>query len=250
MIFDESKKPSVIVPLTGTTTQMLIEQACAAEAAGADVIEWRIDFMIGAHQNLSFTSLGREIIEPILENTTVPLLLTIRTMEQGGQVKLSDGRYRILLAEMLDTLNYLQVPAERIGIDLEFRFEGTPALCVRAQKLGYTVVLSHHDWNETPDLEVMYLLFDEMLELKGAVAKLAVTPREESDVDALLATARKVSRERRRPIIALSMGELGKRSRLEGWKFGSIATFAAVGEGSAPGQPSVAELREALNAGG
>ncbi|MFC5369249.1 type I 3-dehydroquinate dehydratase [Arcanobacterium bovis] len=246
MIFDESKKPSVIVPLTGTTTQMLIEQAEEAQAAGADVIEWRIDFMIGAHHNLSFTSLGREIVEPILACTTVPLLLTIRTMEQGGQVKLSDGRYRILLAEMLDTLNYLQVPAERIGIDLEFRFEGTPALCERAQELGYTVVLSHHDWNETPHPDVMYLVFDEMLELPGAVPKLAVTPNSEDDVDALLCTARKVSREHDRPIIALSMGELGKRSRLEGWKYGSIATFATVGEGSAPGQPSIAELRAAL----
>ncbi|WP_124054552.1 type I 3-dehydroquinate dehydratase [Arcanobacterium ihumii] len=249
MIFDESKQPSIIVPLTGTTTQMLIDQAREAELAGADVLEWRIDFMIGAHQNLSFTSMGREIIEPILAETTTPLLLTIRTMEQGGQVKLTDGRYRILLAEMLDTLKYLQVPAERIGIDLEFRFDGTPDLSARAHELGYTVVVSHHDWIETPDSELVNLLLDSIMELDGVIPKLAVTPQSDDDVDRLLEVTRKVSRERKRPIIALSMGELGRRSRIEGWKYGSIATFATVGEGSAPGQPTMTELRDALDSG-
>ena len=129
-------KPAVIVPLTGTTAQMIIEEAIAAEAGGADILEWRIDFMLGAHKQLSLAPLGREVIRPILEKTSLPLLLTIRTAGEGGQAKLSPGRYRLLLAELLDTLVHIDVPPERIALDLEQWFEGTISLAERAHNLG------------------------------------------------------------------------------------------------------------------
>ena len=36
MIFNSHHQPNIIVPITGTTAQMLLEEARAAEAAGAD----------------------------------------------------------------------------------------------------------------------------------------------------------------------------------------------------------------------
>ncbi|MCI5825236.1 MAG: type I 3-dehydroquinate dehydratase [Arcanobacterium sp.] len=240
------RAPTVIVPLTGTTAQMLVEEAQAAEAAGADVLEWRVDFMLATHKQLSFAPLGREVVNPIVEATSLPLLLTIRTSDQGGEAKLSTGRYRLLLAEMLDTLVHIDVPPERIAIDLEHWFDGTPALVQRAQERGFTVVLSHHDWQETPDSDIMQIVYEDMLELPGAVAKLAVMAHDDGDVQRLLDVTARVAHSSGRAIIAIAMGEIGRRSRLEGWKYGSMATFATVGAGSAPGQPSVAELHAAL----
>ena len=49
-----------------------------------------------------------------------------------------------------------------------------------------------------------------------------------------------------RPLLTIAMGEAGQRSRLEGWKFGSVATFASAGTTTAPGQPTIAQLRTAL----
>ena len=238
-------RPRVIVPLTGTTPQMIIDEAVAAQAGGADVLEWRIDFLLGQHQQLSLAPLGKEVIEPILAATSVPLLLTIRTAEQGGEAKLSAGRYRLLAAELLDVLVQLGLPAQRIAIDLEHWFEGTPALAQKARELGVTVVVSHHDWKETPDSELMQLFFEDMLELPG-VAKLAVTAHSDNDVQRLLDVTQNVAQSSGRALIAIAMGDAGRRSRFEGWKYGSAATFATVGKASAPGQPTVAELREAL----
>lgn len=246
MIFDVPNPPCLIVPITGTTIDKLAAEAIEAERAGADVIEWRVDFLFGAHQNLSFAKIGREVISPILEQTKVPLLLTLRTIEQGGQAKLSPGRYRLLFAEMLDTLVHLNADPARIGVDVEHRFEQAPALAKNAADAGYTVVVSHHDWNETPDNLMMRLIFEELLEIPNVVAKLAVTANSDDDVTRLLDVTKEVSALYDRPLIALAMGEAGKRSRLEGWKYGSVATFVAVGSGSAPGQPQMGEIRAAL----
>ena len=51
--------------------------------------------------------------------------------------------------------------------------------------------------------------------------------------------------ERAKPMIALCMGEFGLMSRILAPKFGSFLTFAAaeVGGGTAPGQPTIEELR-------
>ncbi|MCI6573978.1 MAG: type I 3-dehydroquinate dehydratase [Actinomycetaceae bacterium] len=241
------ERPSVIVPLTGTTAQMLVEEARAAEAAGADIVEWRSDFMLATHEQLSFAPLGKDVVTPIVAATNIPLLLTIRTSGQGGEAKLRPGRYRLLLAEMLDTLMHIDVPPERIAIDLEHWFEGTPALARRAQEMGLTVVISHHDWSETPDPEIMQIVYEDMLELPGVVAKLAVMAHDDADVQNLLDVCARVARSSRRAIMAISMGEMGKRSRFEGGSYGSVATFGTVGTASAPGQPTVEELLAALH---
>ncbi|XCB29275.1 type I 3-dehydroquinate dehydratase [Arcanobacterium hippocoleae] len=246
MIFDVPNPPCLIVPITGTTSAQLVAEALAAENAGADVIEWRVDFLFGAHQNLSFAEIGQEVISPILEQTKLPLLVTLRTIEQGGQARLSTGRYRLLFAEMLDTLVHLNAAPERIGVDVEHRFTQAPMLAENARAAGYTVVVSHHDWNETPDELMMRLIFEELLEIPDAVAKLAVTANSEDDVTRLLKVTRETAQISGRPLISLAMGELGKRSRLVGWDYGSVATFVAVGNESAPGQPQMEEIKAAL----
>ncbi len=243
MIFSASGRPSLIVPITGTTTQKLLEEAVAAENAGADVIEWRIDFLIAAHANLSFATIGREVISPILAATQIPLLLTIRTHEEGGQVKLTPARYRLLIAELLDTLVHLNADPTRIGVDLEYRFKETPALAAGASNWGCTVVISYHDWHETPDNEVLYLIFEEILQIPKVVAKLAVTAQSTADVPRLLQVTAQIVQDFHRPVIALAMGEMGKDSRLQGWEYGSVATFVAVDTPSAPGQPTMEEVQ-------
>ena len=238
--------PALIVPLTGTTAAMLVEEAVAAEAGGANMLEWRIDFMLDAHEQLSFEPLAHEAVRPILEATSAALLLTIRTAGQGGEARVSEGRYRLLLAELLDVLVHLDAPMDRIVLDLEHWLDSAPALAAQAQDLGITVIISHHDWVETPDSEVMQLMFEEMLEQPGVVAKLAVTASSDADVQRLLDVCQGVAKQSGRALIAIAMGDSGRRSRFEGWKYGSVATFATVGAASAPGQPTVAELRAAL----
>ncbi|WP_216378686.1 type I 3-dehydroquinate dehydratase [Arcanobacterium phocae] len=245
MIFSPHTR-TVIVPLLGTTPAMLVQEAREAQDAGADVVEWRVDMLFGDHPNFSFSTLGSEIIPQLISATTLPILLTIRTAKQGGEIKVSDGRYRLLLAEMLDTLLQLQVPAERVAVDIEYWHRAAPDLARRAQELGFTVVISDHNWMMTPDSDILRIMFEDMLAIEGVVAKLAVAAHNDDDVDRLLEVTRNVTAETGRMVISVAMGEPGQRARIEGWKYGSVATFAAVSRPSAPGQPHISEVKPAL----
>ena len=81
------------------------------------------------------------------------------------------------------------------------------------------------------------------------IPKIAVMPKEEQDVADLMEAAR-IMKEKycRRPFIALSMGELGAKTRVCGGSFGSAVTFAGGGkaarmETSAPGQMEAKKLK-------
>lgn len=248
MIFEQNGRegPAIIVPLAGTTAEVIIEEAHAREKAGADVLEFRADFLLANHPEMDFETVGRGVLRELFAKTSTPVLFTVRSREQGGEVSLTPFRYRVLLATVLDIMMQERVPAERVGIDFEFHSDATPDLARRATNLGYTPVVSHHDWIETPDSEVMYLMLEDMLQIQGAVPKLAVMAHSEEDTQRLLDVTKAVAGQFHRPLLTIAMGEAGQRSRLEGWKFGSVATFASAGTTTAPGQPTIAQLRTAL----
>ncbi|WP_189260402.1 type I 3-dehydroquinate dehydratase [Trueperella pyogenes] len=246
MIFDlpasNAQRPAIIVPVVGTTPQVVIDEAIACEKAGADVVEFRLDFLLAAHPGLDVAVTGRELLRELFSSLSVPILLTVRTMAQGGEVDLTPFRYRVLLATLLDILMQEEFPAQRVGLDLEFTSDATPDLAARAVELGYTPVISHHEWAETPDCEVMYVMLEDMLAVPSAIPKLAVMASNEDDTTNLLDVTKQVSIDSGRKIITIAMGQAGVRSRLEGWKYGSVATFATAGSATAPGQPAIGDL--------
>lgn len=250
MIFDlgdqNGQRPAIIVPVAGTTPQVIVEEAMACERAGADVVEFRLDFLLAAHPGMDVDSTGRELLRELFAKLSAPLLITVRTRGQGGEVELTPFRYRVLLATLLDILMQEAFPAERVGLDFEFQLDATPDLAARAVQLGYTPVISHHDWAETPDNEVLYVMLEDMLAVANAVPKLAVMALSEDDTTRLLEVTKLVADESGRAIFTIAMGAAGIRSRLEGWKYGSVATFATAGASTAPGQPTIGHLFEAL----
>ncbi|QOR45806.1 type I 3-dehydroquinate dehydratase [Trueperella pecoris] len=250
MIFDlgnqQGKRPAVIVPVTGTTPQVILAQAIECEQAGADVVEFRLDYLLAAHPGMDIDSTGRELLRELFTQLSVPVLITVRTREQGGEVEMTPFRYRVLLATLLDILMQEGFSAERVGIDVEFQLDATPDLVARAVQLGYTPVISHHDWVETPDNEVLYVMIEDMLAVGNAVPKLAVMARSEEDTMRLLQMTKMIADASGRAIVTIAMGNAGIRSRLEGWKYGSVATFATANASTAPGQPTIGHLFEAL----
>ena len=86
-----------------------------------------------------------------------------------------------------------------------------------------------------------------MREMGADIPKAAYMPRTEEDVYTLLEAAAEANEELDVPFIALSMGELGKPSRVCGGTFGSCVTFgASAALATAPGQIAAATLSEYL----
>lgn len=62
----------------------------------------------------------------------------------------------------------------------------------------------------------------------------------------LLNTTIEMSQRLNRPLVTMSMGSMGKISRIVGELTGSVITFASVGQTSAPGQIALEDMQTLL----
>lgn len=224
-------RPAVIVPLTGADRTSLLRQAqslgSSPAAAGIDLVEWRVDLLSdlpGDEADL------RDLVAALRERLGPrPLLATVRTRAEGGQADLEGTAYRDLITALVRT-------GSVDAVDVEHRRSTAREAVRSAQQRGLTVVASHHDFHRTPSAPQILDHLRAMERTGAEVVKIAVTPRDAQDVLTLLAATLTASADLSRPIISMSMGPLGASSRLSGGVFGSVATFASLGEASAPGQ--------------
>ncbi|MDN5609354.1 MAG: type I 3-dehydroquinate dehydratase, partial [Brevibacterium sp.] len=141
----------------------------------------------------------------------------------------------------------LPEPAKRSAgttwaLDVEIERNGAAGLIEAAHDLGVSVVASHHNFAGTDSAEAMGATFTAMAAAGADVAKIAMMPTSSADVAELLAATARAEATLDIPVLGISMGQLGRTSRIMGPDFGSCATFAQLGEPSAPGQIAVADL--------
>lgn len=264
------EKVKVCVPITGQNQTEIEQQARAIAATDADVVEWRFDLATAlypsgetvnadtrdaAEDHGTAAGSGEASGEDPQQNihrmiaqlrSLLPgkeLLFTIRTKRQGGGFPDDADAYRTYCASAL--------AAEGIDyVDLE---DTTPeedrrSLIMLAHEKGVQVIGSYHDFEKTPAVEEILEKLRSLRAMGADILKTAYMPKRTSDVAALLlATARfREEDAAQHPLITMSMGEIGQISRLVGGAFGSMLTFATVGECSAPGQLPIDAVRAAL----
>ena len=222
----------IVVPIMPTS----LEEAQALELsrfAGADIIEWRADFL----DKDSILTVAPAIFEKF---AGFEIIFTIRTTREGGNIELTDAEYVALINDVsaIYSPDYID-------------FEYFTHKAVFDQMLGYSnLVLSYHNFNETP--ENLMELLSEMTNLTPRVVKVAVMPQHDQDVlDLLNFTRGFKAYNTNQEFATMSMGKLGRLSRLAGDLVGSSWTFASLDNASAPGQVSLADMRkvmEVLNA--
>lgn len=228
--------PLICLPLVAGEKSSLIMQAGENAALKPDMIEWRVD-SFEAGENL------QEMTDALLavrnEIGNIPLIFTCRYIKEGGFREISqDMRIKIINAAL-----------ETGEVDLiDFEISNGNALVTQikesVRKSGAKLILSYHNFQKTPEEEFIYNKLLEAGSLGADVAKLAVMPADFRDVLKLLnATLRAREEALEIPIITMSMGEIGKVTRIVGGYFGSDLTFAVGKESSAPGQVPVADLR-------
>lgn len=233
-------RTKTIVPLTGRTAVELCDQAEALPAECVDVVEWRADHFSTVADVGSVVDCAGELFRRL---PGTPLLFTCRSAAEGGAAALSDEEYAALLVAAVTSgcVDLVDVELARLP-SVGDRVLGA------AHRRGVAVVMSSHDMTATPARDQIVATLREM-ERRGAdISKVAVHPSSPADVLTLLDATRVVVEEyAERPIITISMGQLGMVSRVAGGVFGSAATFGmAGGRSSAPGQIDVRELAAVL----
>ncbi len=230
--------PKIIVPLTAATTTDLLVQAAAVAAERPDLVEWRLDRFDDALDPTAAVATGRALVEAL---AGIPLLVTFRTTDEGGGRPVTPQRYAQLYAALIDA-----GVADLVDVEILREAATVDEVIAVAHGAGVAVVASSHDFDGTPEAEVIVQRLLLMAERGADVLKIAVMARDPLDVLTLLQATWSARGRTDRPVVTVSMGGLGVASRLAGGVFGSAATFARVGGASAPGQVEVGALRAAL----
>jgi len=224
--------------VTATTLEAAVAEVAEAAALGADIVELRADFVEGL-------AAGDGALKALLEACAAagkPAIVTCRPTWEGGQF---DGEEEARLAVLCEAF---ELGAPFVDCELLAAERLASALPSGARDGPTRLILSSHNYEETPGAEELAAIAARMAASGADIAKIATTAVRIEDVAAhaaLLARSGGASAAPSLPTVALAMGEAGVTSRLLAPKLGGFLTFGALGRGraSAPGQPTLEELR-------
>ena len=204
--------------------------ANAAKAAGADLIEWRVDMLAGDEAS-------RRAVCMLVQQSPLPCIVTCRIQDQGGGFDGPESD-RIDMLHMLvehDAVpRFLDIEHVCLKADADLRAE---ANALRAK--GTSLICSTHDFTQRPP-DLLRTVADMGDDDDCDVIKVAFQAnalREALQCAELLAV-------RPKPMIAVAMGSVGVISRVLTGAWGGLLTFASLNAdtANAPGQPTLSEL--------
>lgn len=234
-------KPKICVPLMGKNQEEIERAAKEVKKLPADLVEWRADGfsdVLSAQAVVQSLALIRRIL-----GEDVPVLFTVRTKKEGGAANLSAQEYSRC------AYSAIEGGADLLDVEMSAGKETVFAIIQEAHRQGKKVILSSHDFSCTPKEEEMLSRLCRMQEWGADITKLAVMPKDASDVLRLLSVTLAMKETYAdRPFITMSMGKDGLISRLCGETFGSCLTFGCGTKASAPGQMEARALRGILDA--
>ena len=209
-----------------------MQEAIERTSQFADVIELRLDY-------LDDIEAARKSLRELIGIIRCPLILTLRSAEQGGSNSFDYDRRRQFWLSLKDIPSSTLCDIE-LDLVLEFSANATQ------EQLPFSwdrVICSHHDFSGIPsDLEQIY---ERMAATPAAIIKIAVQANDATDCVPIFSLLERAQREHRE-MIAIAMGQPGIMTRILGPSRGSFLTYASIDEESttAPGQVTAADLRE------
>ena len=155
-----------------------------------------------------------------------PVIFTIRKKEEGGFFKGTEEERRKILSELSKTGQY---------IDIEI---SSPEII---KKIEGNLILSYHNFSETPSLDFLKKKVEEGLSLGAKIVKIVTYAKTQEDNLIILDLLESCNEK----ITAFAMGKLGVPTRLFAPLFGSKFTYVSLNdETTAPGQISYSLFEE------
>jgi 3-dehydroquinate dehydratase/shikimate dehydrogenase len=190
----------------------------------ADLIEIRLDYL------RDFDFAKPENLGSLLEDKPLPVIITCRSIAEGGRQAIDDQiRLRLLIEGARNGADYCDIEAAH--------YEQAASLAPDPSRL----ILSHHNFKETPP--DLFEIYYRQSRLPAAVHKIVTRANSVTDTLSIFQLL-KQAREDGQNMIALAMGEPGIITRILGPSAGSYLTYGSLARGaeSAPGQLTCREL--------
>ncbi|WNF37770.1 type I 3-dehydroquinate dehydratase [Bacillaceae bacterium IKA-2] len=238
-LFNEEEIPYICTPLTGKTTNEIILEVKNIVSKKPNMLEWRVDFFSDINNT---DRVLRTLQEIDTHSNGLPLLFTIRAQKEGGQeIPLNDNQVVELLSEVCKS-KFVNL----IDFEVSNNLEHIKHLREVSKKYSKKLVLSYHNFENTPTKTEIIKHLSKMAFHNADIAKVAYMPKNHEDVMNLLNATRDAKEILDIPLITISMGDIGVMSRVLGWVYGSVLTFAVGEKSSAPGQISIESLQEMI----
>lgn len=206
------------------------EEIASAAADGVDVAELRID-------RYASVDVDRVVAEA-RRFAALPTLATIRSRAEGGDWAGTDAERAARYEALLDVVDAIDVEVASVAASPELA-----AVVAAARARGVVVVLSHHDFDATPDTDELDALAARGRSLGADYVKVATMATSVADVGRLAAFT---SRHAADGVIVIAMGPHGSQSRVFFPALGSRLTYAHLGRWAVPGQLTFAETFDLL----
>ena len=134
-----------------------------------------------------------------------------------------------------------------MSLDLEFDFIDIDFSMIGDLKLSKLkqskIILSFHDFNETPSLVLLRKIKKKMKLFKPEVIKIATTVKKNADINNLLKFL--LNKNKNEKMIVVGMGKKGRIIRILGPLLGSFLTFASTQYGkTAPDQIDIGKMKD------
>lgn len=216
-------KPRICTVITAADPVRAVEAINKVLTQVPDLIEVRLDYM----ENPGY-------LTRIREATVLPLIATNRLREQGGLWNGEEkDRIQVLLSACDAGFDY---------VDIELSTSSVDKVCASIKALGAKLIISHHDFENTPRIQDLRNIMREELGAGADVCKIVGTARDRNDC---LTYLRFLYENPGVPLVSFGMGVAGIMSRVFSPIFGGAYTYAStnVGQESAPGQLTVSDLR-------
>ena len=188
--------------------------------------------------------LDEEDIESLFSGTDIPLIATCRI---AGSASMQEAERRLRTA--------ILAGAKYVDVELEAPAPMGKRLRRAARESGTTLIRSYHNFDETPDAETLAEMVTKCRVFGSDVIKVATMAHNPEDVARVMdlygMTYPDGRTQEEGTLVAFCMGEAGKESRLECLRRGAPFTYVSLGEGNgtAPGQWTLAEMNEAVYSG-
>lgn len=232
--------PKIIVPIVDHTRDSILEKAIILEDMPIDAVEWRADFYQDVFDTEKVLATAKSL-RTVLPD--MPLMFTFRTKSEGGEKDITASAYTCLNRAVAQS-----GAVDMVDVELFSGDEVVRENIIDIHHTGCYAIASSHDFSGTPAKDEIVRRLRKMQELDADILKIAVMPNSREDVLTLLsATNEMYGKYAEKPLVTISMSELGLISRLAGGFFGSSMTFGTVGRTSAPGQIPVEKLSSILH---
>ncbi|MEM3833427.1 MAG: type I 3-dehydroquinate dehydratase [Thermoprotei archaeon] len=194
----------------------------------AQLIEVRLDKIQNLHEIID------EAVKLVHEfSFKHDLIVTVRSSIEGGSFSNGEKARLRIISEL--------IRAKPKYVDIELRSPIAKDVIKLAKENDVNVILSYHNFLETPNLKELRLIAERGLRFNSSLVKIVTMARSYHDNITML---RLVSETPGR-VIGFCMGELGIPSRVLAPFFGAPFTYVSFGEETiAPGQINISTVRE------